>query len=413
MGTIAFLVLFGVLICASASFFFALAESALFALGKWRARQLAEQSEGEIVLRLLKRPSELLATIVLGNTIANGCMVALILWPALRGQWPATATALAVLGVTLLILVGCEIVPKTLAVRSPEQWSLRVARPLLHLQGMTGWLQRLVQRFNNWLLHVLVPRVAQRQTSMTEVEYQELVELAYHQGTLAKSEKEIILQIISLDQKTAKDVMKPRSQMAAISDELTVEEMIAAARKYRHHRLPIYDETPDTIVGILNTRTLLLDPQMDLAEAIEFPSFVPESMNLMQLLKSLGRQQRGLAMVLDEFGGTAGLVTIEDILEAVVGEIRSEGEAEGFVMEKLGQGRWRVNGTMWLDDFRREYSDLGEVPEVDTMGGLMVTQMEVVPAVGQSIFFRGLKMTAHVVDDRRVRELIVEAVRKK
>src|SRR3981081_3617311 len=114
--------------------------------------------------------------------------------------------------------------------------------------------------------------------------------------------------------------MKPRAQMACKSDELSIEEMIEAARKHRHRRLPIYDETPDTIVGILNTRALLLDPQIDLADAIEFPSFVPETMNLLQLLKSLQRQQRGLAIVLDEFGGTAGIVTMEDILEEMIGE---------------------------------------------------------------------------------------------
>ena len=151
---------------------------------------------------------------------------------------------------------------------------------------------------------------------------------------------------------------------------------------------------------------------MDLADAIEFPSFVPESMNLMQLLKSLQRQQRGLAMVLDEFGGTAGIVTMQDILEEVVGEIRGEGEPEGFVMEKLGEGRWRVNGTMRLEDFRREYPPLGDVAEVDTMGGLMVMERETVPAAGESVYFRGLKLTALAADERRVRELRVEAVKR-
>src|SRR5205085_10873964 len=109
----------------------------------------------------------------------------------------------------------------------------------------------------------------------TDADYQELLEMAFQHGALAQSEKEIILQIISLDQRTAKEVMKPRSQMAAIPDDLSIEEMLAAARKHKHRRLPMYDETPDTIVGILNTRALLLDPHIDLAEAIEFPSFVP------------------------------------------------------------------------------------------------------------------------------------------
>jgi putative hemolysin len=145
---------------------------------------------------------------------------------------------------------------------------------------------------------------------------------------------------------------------------------------------------------------------------IEFPSFVPESMNLLQLLQSLQRQQRGLAIVLDEFGGTAGLITIEDILAEVVGQIRPEIEPDGFVMEKLAEGRWRVNGTMSLDDFRREYPQLGEVGEVDTMGGLLVNLLEVVPVPGQWAVYRGLKLTAQSTSERRVREVLVETIRK-
>ena len=288
-----------------------------------------------------------------------------------------------------------------------------MARPIFLLRETTGWLQRLFLRLNQGLLRLLVRGAVRPQSLLAEEEYQELVELAFQQGTLAKSEKEIILQIISLDRKTAKDVMKPRSRMSAISDELSVEEMITAARKFKHRRLPIYDETPDTIVGILNTRALLLDPNVDLAEAIEFPSFVPASMNLLQLLQSLQRQQRGMAIVVDEFGGTAGLVTVEDIMEEVVGQIREEGEAAGFVMEKLAEGRWRVSGRMRIDDFRREYPDLGEVPAVDTMSGLMVSLAEVVPPMGESVTFRGLKLTAQWVEERRVRELVVEMVKRK
>jgi CBS domain containing-hemolysin-like protein len=205
--------------------------------------------------------------------------------------------------------------------------------------------------------------------------------------------------------------MRPRAGMACISDDATVEEMIAAARKFRHRRLPIYDETPDTIVGILNTRALLLDPTIDLSEVIEFPSFVPETMNLLQLFQSLQKQHRGLAMVLDEFGGVAGLVAMEDILGELVGKIHASAPPEGFVMEVVSPGRWRVNGTMRLDDFHREFPALGEVVEVETMGGLLTHLLGVVPAAGESAVFQDLKFTAQVVDERRVRELLVERLK--
>lgn len=396
-----------ILLFAGASFFFALAETALLSLGAWRVRQIAEHqaTRGALVARLLATPQDLLATIVLGNTFAVAGMLAVALWMALDGRWPLTLT---VLGVLLLSLIGGEVLPKTLAVRRAEHWALRVARPMALLQAALRPLRHVAQQANSALLKALLPARTRPQHELTDGEYRELLDLAFQQGTLRQSERDIILQIISLDRKTAREVMRPRSQMAAVSDELTMEQMVEAARKHRHQRLPIYDESPDTIVGLLNTRALLLDPQADMSEVMEFPSFVPETMNLLQLLKSLQRQRRGLAIVLDEFGGTAGLVTAEDILGELVGGIRAEHATEGFVMEKLGPGRWRVNGTMRIEDFRREHPALGEIAEVETLGGLMCRLLDAIPAVGETVNFRGLKLTARLADERRVRELLVE-----
>ena len=399
-----------VLIFAGASFFFSLAETSLFSLSKWQVRQLSERQAraGRIVESLLAKPQDLLATMVLGNTIANAALLAVALWMALEGRWPAVVT---ILGLFALLLVGCEVFPKTMAVRKPEQWAARVARPLSVFLRFSLPLCRVAQRLDAAILKVLTMHSPQPQITLTDADYQELLEMAYQQGALAQAEKEIILQIISLDRRTAREVMQPRSRMAAIADYLSIEEMLEAARRYKHRRLPIYDETPDTIVGILNTRALLLDPHIDLADAIEFPSFVPETMNLLQLLKSLQRQQRGLAIVLDEFGGTAGIVTMEDILEEMIGKIRPDSDSDGFVMEKLGPGKWRVSGLLRLDDFRREYPGLVDVPEIETMGGLLMSLMDVVPRSGESAVFNGMKLTASVADERRVRELLVEQLK--
>src|SRR5438874_1132036 len=138
----------GVLVFAGASFFFAVAESALFSMGKWQTRQLTERSPqaGGLVARLLAEPQDLLATIVLGNTFTNAVIVAIALWLALSGGWPALVTCVMMVALLALILIGCEVVPKTLAVRSPERWSLRVARPMFFLQGVTRPLRRVAQK---------------------------------------------------------------------------------------------------------------------------------------------------------------------------------------------------------------------------------------------------------------------------
>jgi putative hemolysin len=399
-----------ILIFAGASFFFALAETALFSLGKWQARQLAERHPraGKIVAQLLERPQDLLATLALGNTFANAAMLAVALRMVFNSHW---ALALTMISLAALVLLGCEVFPKTLAVRQPEHWALRVAWMLSIFQKVSKPLHRAAQRLNAAILKKIAPQSAATSTALTDAEYHELLDMAYRQGTLAESEKEIILQIIGLDRRSARDVMRPRAGMACISDDATVEEMISAAKKFKHRRLPIYDETPDTIVGILNTRALLLDPKIDLSEVIEFPSFVPETMNLLHLFQSLQKQHRGLAVVLDEFGGVAGLVTMEDILGELIGKIRAEAQAEGFVMEKISPGRWRVNGSMRLEDFRREYPALGMADEVETMGGLLTHMLGVVPNAGDSATFHDLKFTAQIVDERRVRELLVQRMK--
>jgi CBS domain containing-hemolysin-like protein len=398
-----------ILVFAGASFFFALAETALFSLSKWQVAQLAEKKSGagKIVSDLLERPHDLQATLALGNTFANAAILAAALRMVFNAQWGFGLTMLALAAVVLL--VG-EVLPKTLAVRQPERWALRVAWPLLVFRRVTKPFYRAAQWTNAAILKQAAATAAPP-AAATEAEYQELLELAWQQGTLEESEREIILQIISLDRRTARDVMRPRAGMASISDDLTVDEMLAAARKHKHRRLPIYDETPDTIVGILNTRALLLDPKIDLAEVIEFPSFVPESMNLLLLFRALQKQQRGVAIVLDEFGSAAGLVTMEDILGGIVGKIRVASAPQGFVLEKLSPGHWRVNGTMRLEDFRREFPPLPDVNEVETMGGLLTHLLGVVPAVGESATFAGLKLTVHVADERRVRELLVQQLK--
>jgi len=393
-------------IFAGASFFFALAETALFSLSKWQVSQLVEKNAGagRIVAGLLARPQDLQATLTLGNTFANAAILAAALRMVFDAHW---ALAFTMLALSVLTLIGCEVLPKTLAVRQPERWALGVAWPLSVFQRISHPLHRAAQWTNAAILRAAASK-APPPAAVTEAEYQELLELAWQQGTLEESEREIILQIISLDRRTAREVMRPRAAMACISDDATVEEMLAAARKFKHRRLPIYDDTPDTIVGFLNTRGLLQNPKADLSEVIEFPSFVPESMNLLQLFRALQKQQRGLAIVLDEFGGTAGLVSMEDILGAIVGKIHNAGESQGFVVERLPAGQWRVNGTMRLDDFRREFPALPEVAEVETMGGLLTHLLGVVPERGETAAFAGLKLTAQVVDERRVRELLVQ-----
>ncbi len=393
-------------------FFFALAETALLTLGKWRLRQVTALSpeRGVFIRKLLASPQDLLATMTLGNTLAHGSVIAVALvlgWqmtPVLGfGESPVFNGLISFIIATSLILFS-EIIPKTLAVRRPEIWAPRVARIMLWLVQLTRPVRLVAQSLNNQLMRI-IPQSVKPLPVLADEEYRELLELAWQSGALGISEKEIILNITNLDRRTVSDLMRPRSQMATISHDLSLAEMLMVARKFHHRRLPMYGESPDSIVGILNTPKLLADPDVDPVEIIDFPSFVPEEMNLLELLKSFQNKPHNMAIVLDEFGSTAGLVTLEDILADVVGGLRREDDESQFIMEELEQGKWRLSGNVWLEDFRREYSHLQRVPGVDTIGGLVSSQLDFIPPINTVVEFSGLTFCVTRADDRRVLEV--------
>ena len=389
-------------------FFFALAETALLTLGKWRLRQItAHQPErGVFIRKLLAAPQDLLATMTLVTTLAHAAIIA----TALAISWKLDKQHFIFVALLLAagLLLFCEVVPKTLAMRRPQSWAPRVARPLLWLVWFTQPVRFVAQWINRQLLR-LVPKTIEPMPELSDEEYSELIELGWQSGTLGISEKEIILNIMRLDRRPVADLMRPRSQMAYIPHNLELPELMAAARENQHRRLPMYDESPDSIVGVLNAPRLLADPAVDMVEVIDFPSFVPEEMNLLELLKSFQRYQHNMAIVLDEFGSTVGLVTLEDILNDVVGGLRREGGADEFVMEEIVPGKWRLSGNVWLEDFRREYPRLQRADGVDTIGGLVASQMDVIPPVGTEVDYSGLKLKVTEADGRRVLE--VEAQR--
>jgi len=393
-----------------AAFFFAMAETALLTHGQRRLRQVTARTPdlGAFIRKLLAEPQDLLATMTLGNTLAHGAIIATVLvisWkyvPEYFLHWT--------LGGSVALLLFCEVVPKTLAMRKPEAWAPRVARLMLWLVRLSRPVRAVAQGVNTQLLRLL-PGSANEVEPLSDEEYSELIELGWQSGTLGASEKEIILQITQLDRRSVAELMQPRSQMACIPHNLSVEEMLAEAREHEHRRLPMFDETPDSIVGILNTPKLLAEPEIDMVEVIDFPSFVPEEMNLLELLKSFQRGRHGMAIVLDEFGGTVGLVTMEDILNEVLGGMRREGHGDEFVMEQLEDGQWRLSGNVWLEDFRREYPRLDRAPGVDTIGGLVASKVDMIPPEGTEVEYSGLNIKVTQADGRRVLEVLAERKR--
>ena len=228
-------------------FFFALAETALLTLGKWRLRQVTVHSpeRGVFIRKLLASPQDLLATITLGNTLAHGMVivVALVLsWRIMPDAgYPSSYLLNGIVGfaIAVVLILFSEILPKTLAVRRPEIWAPRVARVMLWQVQLTGPVRRVAQSLNDQLMRV-IPQSIKTLPTLSDEEYRELLELAWQTGALGISEKEIILNITNLDRRTVSDLMRPRSQMATIKHDISKRDMLKAARKFHHRRVPMY-----------------------------------------------------------------------------------------------------------------------------------------------------------------------------
>jgi len=330
----------------------------------------------------------------------------------------ASVTAVAV--ISFLHVVFGEQAPKAWAITHPEATSRWVAAPLI----LFSWITRPFTELLNWSSNLLVRMLGIKSTSTehdrvhSPEELRMLVEQSRKTGGLGAGDARLLEGVFEFSEKNAREVMTPRTQIVALPAEASLAEAADRVAAAGRSRYPVTGESLDDVVGIVHAKDILRGllsgaeaPVQDIARPA---FFVPGTREVEDVLADMKRQKVHLAIVLDEFGGTAGIVTVEDILCEVLGRMPAGvGSDGGFVMEQLAAGRWRVSGMVRVGDFRREHPELGAVTAVDTMGGLLVSLLEAVPAAGESVVYRGLRLTAQVVDDRRVKELLVEAVKRK
>lgn len=217
----------------------------------------------------------------------------------------------------------------------------------------------------------------------------------------------MIQEIIKLGDKTAKDCMTPRVDTFAVADDLPNEEAIALFRQRRHRRVPVYADTPDQIVGIVDVKQFLLDPSRHYTETLSLPSFVPETMRAMDLLRRFLSAPQGLAIVVDEFGGTEGIITLADIIEEIISDAAPLGDAELYI-EPLENGRLIVSGNARLDDLTEHLGFELMADGIDTIGGYVFNRLGYLPEVGATLEIPRLAITVRRVSRQRIEELLLE-----
>jgi putative hemolysin len=273
------------------------------------------------------------------------------------------------------------------------------------LMPVLGPMARVLQRGSERIADMLTPARMQAHAPLTEAELETLVQVSAEEGILEATESEIIQEILKLGEKTARDCMTPRVDLFAIPDDLTNEEAMQRLREGRHRRVPVYGETPDDIVGMLEVTRFFLNPGEPYAEQMNPPSFVPETMKALVLLKSFITHPQGMAIVVDEFGGTEGAVTLADIVEEIISDAVPSGEQELYI-EPLGEGRVIAAGRTRLDDLA-EFGYKLETDGVDTIGGLIFNKAGSIPRVGTCLEIGNVWVRVRRCSRRGVEEVML------
>jgi putative hemolysin len=398
----------------AASAFFSGAEIALFSLSKLQLRRLRQDhpNRGQLINELLDQPHRLLSTILLGNTVVSVC-AATLGYGIIDALWPTRAEALSVPVLTALILLFGEVTPKTLVIRRPEVFALRLAQPAFLTVRGTMLIRRSAETISNALVKRIerIPYFASRKartSAPTEEEYRTLLNVSELEGIVRHEERTMVNKILALEEMQVKEVMTPRVDMECVEDAMSREEMAAALRKIKHRRVPIIHDSPDTIEGILNVKDFLIDPARELDQVVELPNFVPETMTVATLLKNFRKQEHPVAIVVDEYGGTQGMVTLEDILEEIVGEIQDEFDPSDVMVQKLDAHRYLINGKARIEEVNEQCHLKLEALDVDTIAGWMIAQLGSLPREGDRVKLNNVSVTARKVTKNRVREVLLE-----
>jgi putative hemolysin len=405
-----FLLLFSIAILIFGSAFFSGLETALFSLKPHQLRRLEDKypSLQQFIEVFRGNPRRVLNVLLLADALVNIPLVVLcllLIWQALpTARIPQWVVATAIFAIVVLL---CDLIPKLLALSAPYRLSALGVFTLKALMPLLDRVGRLLEHVSTAMIEHLTPRNLQRRTRLSDEELETLVEMGEEQGTLHEVEGEMIQEIIKLGDKTAKDCMTPRVDTFALPDDLTNEEAILQIEQRRHRRVPVYADTPDQIVGVVDVKSFLLDPSEHYTERLLAPSFVAETMKAMDLLRSFLTHSQGLAIVVDEFGGTEGIITLSDIIEEIMSDAAPLGDADLYI-EPLEDGRFLVSGNARLDDLSEHLGFELEADGIDTIGGFVFNRLGYLPPSGTRFEMPRLAITVRRVGRKRIEEILLE-----
>ena len=404
-------ILLVVLVALSA--FFSASETALNSINKIRMKNMADNGDQRAAktLEVAEKYESMISTILIGNNIVNISASALATSLTIK-IWGNYATGITTGVLTIVVLIFGEITPKTTETVYSEKFALVYAPVIKALMTVLTPVIYVVDVLAGFFLRLFHIDTKNHKKTITETELRTFVNVSHEEGVIESDERQIINNLFDFGDAEAKDVMIPRIDMVAADITTGYDEILALFRETMYSRIPVYEEEQDNVVGILNIKDLIVVPhgtQFEIRKIMRKPYYVYEHKNISELFKEMQKQSQGIAIVLDEYGSTAGMITTEDLLEEIVGEIRDEydnDETEPFV--KIDDYTYHIDGTYKLDDVNEKLSTALTSEDNDSIGGYIIEKLDRIPAAGEKLRVDNLEFTVEKVESNRVVSVILK-----
>jgi putative hemolysin len=390
------------------SAFFSGSETALTAINKLRMRSLADDNVkgAKNALKLIEDPTKMLSALLISNNVVNISASALTTTMAIDiwgNKWVGLATGI----LTLIILVFAEITPKSISAIKAEKVALRISGSVLIVTKLLTPVIFIINKLCNGIMRLLGTDPNEKPTPMTESELRTILEVSHEEGVLESEERRMITNVVDFGDSLAKDVMVPRIDMSFASVDLSYDELVQLFSVDKYTRLPVYSESRDNVIGIVNLKDVFFyngkKEDFNILDIIREPYFTYEFKKTSELLIEMRRDSIALAIVLDEYGATAGLITIEDLLEEIVGEIRDEyDEDEEDCIQAVSEKEYIVDGNTKLDDINETLGLDIESSDYDSIAGHIIYLLDHLPEEGESVTEKNATFTVASVDKNRI-----------
>jgi gliding motility-associated protein GldE len=416
------LIILAILVLLSA--FFSGSEVAIFSLDKKRIKelQIKESFAGRYILNLLDFPRRLLVTILIGNTIVNvgASIIAVTLAIEFAAIWNISADIMLVVQIVLLtviILIFGEITPKVLASRHPVTFSKVVAIPLYWISVLIYPVSKIITDI--FKLAFSKVKIDRSKTAFMYSDITELANIGIEKGTIEEGEHELIHGLVAFKTVTTREVMTPRVDITAISIDTKFDELMNIITESGHSRIPLYEESLDNIIGVIYAKDLLpylgnenSKKELSLKKIARKVLFIPETKLISDLMHEFQKKNMHMGIVVDEYGGTAGLISLEDILEEIVGEIRDEYDKEEQEITKVSDNSYILLGKVPIDEMNDllNYDFYSANDDYDTIGGFILNLSGSIPEEGNVFEFAQFKFTIKEIGNQRINKVLVEVL---